>query len=78
MKKGFYYLNTAVSTRCYYLTGEKKGNKWIELAGMNEVKVPVPNPEWWALNWMNLPNQDELKKTTYSETNPTNIPLPIK
>lgn len=27
LEKGFYYLNCEISERCYYLTGEKSGNK---------------------------------------------------
>jgi hypothetical protein len=57
--------------RCYYLTGEKKGNKWIEIAGLNDNKlVFLPSPEWVSLMWTCLPDEEELSKCTYSESNP--------
>ena len=73
MKKGFYYMKTRNSIRCYYLTGEKSGNKWIDIAGVdgNEL-VYLHDPQWMALNWMCLPQEVELKKwSDYSEENPT-------
>lgn len=48
--------------RCYYLTGEKAGNKWIDFT--------VPNPVWMSLIWTCIPNEDELKDCTYSTTAP--------
>ena len=68
MKEGFYYLKTDIMTRCYYISGIKKGNKWIEISWEGET---LPNPEWWSLNWMNLPDKEEQTILTYHETNPT-------
>lgn len=55
-----YYYNT---NRCYYLTGSKKGNKWIDLT--------YREPEWWGFAWMCIPSDSELDKMKFSETNPT-------
>lgn len=74
MKEGFYYINTTNWVRCYYLTGEKKGNKWISIFEFE----PIPNPEWWALNWMNLPNKEELTGYEYFKDNPTDYPVTWK
>lgn len=76
MKKGFYYHKGDYDERCYYLTGEKKGNKWIHLGTIDGRDFfVIPNPEWWTLNWMCIPTAEELKDFTYSETNPTRITL---
>ena len=73
MKKGFYLYSTETDKRCYYLTGEKKGNKWIYLGGMGEDGfVYIENPQWMGLNWMCLLKEDELKDCVYFEYNPTN------
>jgi hypothetical protein len=77
-KPGFYYCNDPYDERCYYLTGEKSGNKWIYIAGIDgNKKVPVPNPEWMSLVWTCLPKKDELEGAEYSEENPTNFKIKI-
>jgi len=79
MKKGFYYINSKFSRRCYYLTGEKKGNKWIDIAGWDDNHlIDLPAPIWMALLWTCLPTEDELKDSEYSEENPTNHILNLK
>lgn len=59
MKPGYYLC----SDRCFYLTGTKKGNRWIYL--------DIPYPEWCSLNWMCLPKNYDLTDSKYSKTNPT-------
>ncbi len=72
MKKGFYYFKTENVERCYYLTGEKKGNRWISLGGINGNEfVNDPDPQWMNLNWMCVPKKDDIKRCIYSEINPT-------
>jgi len=67
MKAGYYLKFTKDWIRCYYLSGEKAGNKWISIREYED----VPNPEWWALNWMCLPNEEELLEYDYFLKNPT-------
>lgn len=67
MKKGYYFWNTFDWVRCYYLTGEKAGNKWIAIKEHEN----IPNPEWWPLNWMCIPKEEELKNYEYHTENPT-------
>ena len=71
MKRGFYYINTIIQ-RCYYLTGDKAGNKWIDIGYDGE---SIIDPEWVALNWMCLPDDDDLIDATQHETNPTEFEL---
>lgn len=79
MKRGFYYSKDEIDERCYYLTGEKSGNKWIAIGGINgDEFVTLPNPEWTSLNWMCLPTEEELKDFKYSQTNPTPYVLAYK
>ena len=61
MKKGYYYNEN----RCYFLTGSKKGNKWIDLEDLD--------PEWVSLLWTCLPKEEELSEFNYkySSLNPT-------
>ena len=76
LKPGFYYsLDIHLNmTRCFYLTGSKKGNKWIYLADDEDGEVQyLPNPEWWSLIWTCIPNAEDLNELEYSETNPTSI-----
>jgi len=73
MKKGFYYKNTVDWVRCYYLTGEKSGNQWISIFEYE----PVPGPEWWPLNWMNIPKGENLTGYEYFEENPTQFQIKI-
>lgn len=63
MKIGYYL----TEDRCYYLTGTKKGNKWIYL--------DIPDPEWCSLVWTCLPKQTEINKSTYYKENPTKFTL---
>ena len=77
MKKGFYHLKNEDFERCYYLTGEKKGNKWIDIKSLGESLVETHDFGWWALNWMCLPDEEEHKKLVYSKENPTNFKLKI-
>jgi len=63
IKKSYYSIKMGKHIdRCYYLTGEKAGNKWIDFT--------VPNPVWMSLIWTCIPNEDELKDCTYSTTAP--------
>ena len=64
MNQGFYLIET---DRCYYLTGTKKGNRWINLDD--------PDPEWMSLIWTCLPKEKEILKSTYHKTNPTQFNL---
>lgn len=57
MKTGYYY--NKARTRGYYLTGEKSGNKWIDL------DPDLPTHEWWSLNWMCLPSLNEISELDY-------------
>lgn len=76
MKKGFYYLKSKYTIRCYYLTGEKKGNKWIEIEGYNDDKLcKIPDAEWMGLMWNFIPKEEEIKRCLYTETNPTEFKL---
>ena len=61
---GFYFLANENVVRCYYLTGTKKGNKWIEMDG-------IDNPEWWSLIWTCIPTAEELTECKYFKQNPT-------
>ena len=79
MKKGFYYHKDEIDERCYYLTGEKKGNKWIYIGGEHNGKFRTdPNPIWMSLIWTCLPKEEELKEYTFSNTNPTPYVLAYK
>jgi len=73
MKRGFYYINTKDDIRCYYLTGEKKGNKWIYIGC--EEGIVLDGPEWCSLLWTCLPKEEDLKNATFHETNPTEYKL---
>jgi hypothetical protein len=66
LKTGYYlYDNPLIDMkRCTYLTGELKGNKWIELN--------LPNPKWMTLMWFSV-DKYQIDRSTYHETNPTNI-----
>lgn len=76
MKKGFYLIDNHITVRCYYLTGEKKGNKWISIAEIDDQELRYfPDAEWWSLNWMCLPKEEELVDAQYFETNPTDYKL---
>ena len=73
---GYYFVNTPNSIRCYYLSGSKKGNKWIDIAGIDGDELSyVKNPEWWPLMWNHIPNKEELNKLEYFYYNPTNVNL---
>ena len=63
--KGYYFLKNIHSIRVYYLSGEKKGNKWIDLV--------CHAPEWTSLLWTCIPKESELNRCEYSETNPINV-----
>ena len=72
VKRGFYYLNNEYSERCYFLSGDKKGNKWIDIAGINGIeKVPMPDPQWTTLIWTCIPKENELSECSFHEENPT-------
>lgn len=72
MKKGFYYINSEWFERCYYISGTKSGNKWIDIRTVNEgLSVKIPGAQWVSLNWMCIPPIPELKKMTYHKDNPT-------
>lgn len=74
MKKGFYYFKTSTSIRCYYLTGEKKGNKWIDIAddcNQTGKMTPISDSQWMSLIWTCLPNKNIIDQCTFHETNPT-------
>ena len=76
MKKGFYYINSEWFERCYYISGTKSGNKWIDIRSVNEgLSVEIPGAQWVALNWMCLPPVPELKKMTYHYSNPTKFKI---
>jgi hypothetical protein len=64
LKPGYYLLDDKFTglKRCVYATGTTKGNKWIDLTS--------PNPQWVALMW-NCISQDEISKSVYYEQNPT-------
>lgn len=74
LKPGFYYpidINLNM-LRCYYLSGSKKGNKWIDLAYFEEGETVFLNsPEWMSLIWTCIPTSEELNEMEYSKTNPT-------
>ncbi len=79
MKAGYYYHKTNSDERCFFLTGEKKGNKWIYIGGTGG-EIPdqfyyLKDACWMSLIWTCLPSEEELKEYTYSETNPTNFEL---
>ena len=63
LKKGFFYLKSEWGNRCYYLSGGKKGNKWIELL--------EPKPQWCTLTWTCIPDDEDLEECIFSEKNPT-------
>lgn len=76
---GYYLIDNHITQRCYYITGTKKGNKWIETEVMHwceelnrHERLPLPNCGWWALNWMCIPKvgSDELVGAVYYEENP--------
>ena len=81
IKKGFYYHKTADDERCFYLTGEKAGNKWIMIGGDDGDGnfVTLPDAQWMSLYWTCIPKLKELEENyTFSETNPTNYILAYK
>jgi hypothetical protein len=79
MKKGFYYKKSEIDERCYYLTGEKSGNKWIYIGGENDGQfMTVSDPTWMSLNWTCIPTEKELEGYTLSNTNPTPYVLEYK
>jgi hypothetical protein len=65
LKPGFYYINGEES-RCFYVTGTTKGNKWIDLY--------VPNPQWMTLMW-NCIDSYEINLSTFHQQNPTDFSL---
>lgn len=68
MKRGFYIVSNDFTIRCYYISGEKKGNKWIEIAGYDDGTLHrYGDAEWMALLWTCLPSEEELKDAIYLE-----------
>jgi hypothetical protein len=72
VKSGFYFLpemkfgDYIEPARCYYITGNLKGNKWIQFG--------VHNPKWVALMWTCI-DVDMFINTIYHETNPIEFKL---
>jgi hypothetical protein len=82
-KPGFYYRNDERHESCVYLSGEKKGNKWIPIrtiawndeANAN-VSTLVPGARWTTLSWMCIKSAiEDMPGYTYHETNPTKFEL---
>jgi hypothetical protein len=72
LKPGFYYLKSKVTERCYYISGEKKGNRWCPIKEINGNElITVIYAGWNSLLWNCLPKDEELSMCEYSETNPT-------
>lgn len=71
IKKGYYVKETQYSEICYYITGNKKGNKFIQLKNVQRGMV-LPNSDaiWLDLSWTCI-NAKELEGCTFHETNPT-------
>ena len=73
--KGFYLTND--NTRCYYVSGSTKGNKWIVLGHINSDGFkPIEDTQWNGLMWWCLLTDidvglDALNDTTFYTTNPT-------
>lgn len=70
LKPGYYcHLDIKLDmTRCYYLSGTKKGNKWIYFGDSDGW---VKDPKWVALMWTCIPNAEELNDLEYYKQNPT-------
>jgi hypothetical protein len=64
VEPGYYFIDNEYEKRCYYLTGERKGNKWIELQ--------VSSPKWMSLAWTSI-EADMLRNSTYYKNNPLNM-----
>ena len=79
LKPGFYYLKCEVTERCYYVSGEKKGNKWCPIKEFSDGELfTVSYAGWNGILWNCLPDDKELAECEYSETNPTVYPLILK
>ena len=80
LKPGFYYhldINLNM-TRCFYLSGSKKGNKWIYFGDSDDQQYEfrgVKDPEWVALMWTCIPKAEELNELEYYKQNPTDYEL---
>ena len=72
LKPGFYFKpevkirNYVEPARCFYITGNLKGNKWVDFDN--------PNPKWMSLSWTSI-DKDMMIDTTYHISNPTNLPI---
>lgn len=70
MKIGYYYKNTSEYARCFYFSGSKKGNRWIDIRSDGHT---YRDTMWMSLMWMCLPKEAELNSEGYIhfEQNPT-------
>jgi hypothetical protein len=70
MKVGYYYKDTSDYSRCFYFSGIKKGNRWIDIRSEGHT---YRDTMWMSLMWMCLPKESELNNEgyVYSEKNPT-------
>lgn len=75
IKKGYYIKKSKYNETCYYISGNKQGNKFIELKSLNRgMCLPNNDAKWLDLSWTCV-NVRELEGCTFHESNPTEFKI---
>lgn len=75
IKKGYYIKKTQFSEVCFYISGVKKGNKFIQLKSVQRgMFLPNNDASWLDLSWTCV-NARELESCDFYEINPTEFKL---